>query len=146
MYASSRRELERRRAAARALRGVDAGDQSLRRRLLVAGRAVDLPGEKQPGDALRFEAPRQLGRLDEVVLDGVPGPQQHRVFQPGQRMNELRLHVARQAHREAVDVDFPRVEPFRLEKDLVPLLVRKPDDLVLERRAVPRADAAESAR
>ena len=57
-------------------------------------------------------------------------------------MNELLLHVARQAHRKAIDVDLARVEAFRLEKNLMPLLVGKPDDLVLERRAVPRPDAA----
>ena len=49
MYASSRREHERRHAP-HALRRVDARDQALRRRFLVAGRAVDLAGEKQARD------------------------------------------------------------------------------------------------
>ena len=40
-------QLERRLASARAMRRVDPGDESLRRGLFVAGRAVDLPGEKQ---------------------------------------------------------------------------------------------------
>ena len=132
-------------AATRARR-IDAGHEALRRGLFVARRAVDLSGEKQPGDALRLERARQLGRLDEVVFDGVAGPQQHRVFEARQRVHEIRLHVARQAHREAVDVDLARVEPFRLEKNLVPLLVGEADDLVLERRTVARTDAAESVR
>ena len=41
------------------LRGVDARDQSLRGGLLVAGRAVDLPGEKQPAHALASRASRR---------------------------------------------------------------------------------------
>ena len=57
-------------------------------------------------------------------------------------MNEIGLHVARQAHREAVDVDLARVEALRLEKDLMTLLVGESDDLVFERRAVARTDSA----
>ena len=54
MYASSRR-------SSRPLpndddgAAFDAGDQTLRSRFLVAGRAVDLAGEKQARDALGFE-------------------------------------------------------------------------------------------
>ena len=73
------------------MRGVDAGNETLRRGFLVSRRPVDLAGEKQPGDALRFESPRQLRRLDEVVLDGVAGPQQHRVFETRQRVHQLGL-------------------------------------------------------
>src|SRR5205814_9211634 len=57
-------------------------------------------------------------------------------------MHEIRLHVTRQAHREAIDVDLARVEAFGLKENLVPLLVGKSDDFVLERRTIARADAA----
>ena len=57
-------------------------------------------------------------------------------------MNELLLNLARQTHREPVDVDFPRLDPFGFKKNLMPLLVGEADDLVLERRTVPRTDAA----
>src|SRR6185503_1243383 len=73
---------------------------------------------------------------------GVTGTKQHRVLEPRQRMHEIRLHLARQAHRETVDVDLPRVDAFGLEEDLVPLFIRKADDLVLERRTIARADPA----
>ena len=132
MYASSRPS-SKPLAPERAVRGVDARDQSLRRRFLVARRAVDLAGEKQSADTLGFEPARQLRRLDEVVFDGVAGTKQHRVLEPGQRVHQLGLHVARQAHRKAVDVDLARVDPFGLEENLVPLLVRETDDLVFER-------------
>ena len=60
-------------------------------------------------------------------------------------MHQLLLHRRGQTHRVAVDVDLVDVEPFGLEKQLVPLAVREPHDLVLERRAVARADAADLA-
>ena len=74
MYASSRRSVNggSRRDAPR---GVDARHQPLRRRFFVAGRAVDLPGEEQPGDPMRLERRLQLGRLDEVVLDRISRPE-----------------------------------------------------------------------
>ena len=59
---------------------------------------------------------------------------------PGSAWTSCVLNVGRKAHREAVDVDLVHVQPFGLEEDLVPLAVRKPHDLVFERRAVPRAD------
>ena len=58
-------------------------------------------------------------------------------------MNELLLDLARQRHREAVDIDLVGVETFGLEVDLMPLAVGKPHDLVFERRTVARTDAAD---
>jgi hypothetical protein len=51
---------------------VDAGHQALSGRLFVAGRAVDLSGEKESGDPLGFQGRPQLERIDEIVLDGIP--------------------------------------------------------------------------
>src|SRR3954469_21880782 len=55
---------------------VEPGDEALGRRLFIAGRPVDLAGEKQTGDALRLQSRRQFCWLDEVVLDRVAGPQE----------------------------------------------------------------------
>src|SRR5437016_12325950 len=53
------------------MRGVDARDKPLCRGFLVARRPVDLSSEEQSLDALGLEPARELGRLNEVVLDGV---------------------------------------------------------------------------
>jgi hypothetical protein len=45
--------------------------QALRRRFLVAGRAVDLPGEEEARDRLGLEARLQGARIEVVVLDRV---------------------------------------------------------------------------
>src|SRR5689334_19040665 len=65
-------------AGASPMRRVDARDEPLRGCLFVSRSAVDLPGQKEPGRALRFETPIELGRLDEVVLDGVSRPKKRR--------------------------------------------------------------------
>src|SRR6185436_19896960 len=114
------------------MRGVYAGNNSLGRGFLVSGRPVDLSGEEQPSRALCFETTGQLGGLNVVVFDGVPRTQHHRVLEPRQRMHQIRLHLSWQAHRKAVHVNFPGIDPFWLEEDLVAFLVREPDDLVLE--------------
>ena len=59
-------------------RGVDARQDSLRRGLLVARRAVDLPGEKEPGTSSASSVSAQLIGKDEVVLDGVAGSEHPR--------------------------------------------------------------------
>ena len=56
------------------------------------------------------------------------------------------LHVARQRGRDAVRIDRVVVEPFRLEEDLVPLALGEAHHLVLDRRAIARADAGDLAR
>src|SRR5262249_39557420 len=59
---------------------IGARNQSLRCRLLVTGRSVDLPGEEKALDALRFEATGELGGLNEVVFDCVPRTEEHCVL------------------------------------------------------------------
>ena len=124
---------------------VDAGHDALRRGLLVAGRSVDLAGEKQPLHPLRLQAAAELGRLDEVVLHGVAGPQHHRPFEARQGVHQALLDDGRETHRIAVDVDLLDVEPLGLENEQMPLAVRKPHHLVLERGAIAGADTADLA-
>lgn len=125
-------------------RGVQPADESLSRRLLVSGGAVDLPGEKEPGEPFGLEGALELGRLDEVVLDRISGPEHHGFGQTGQFMDNRLLNQAGQADRKAVDVDLPRLDPFRLQKYLVALAIRESHHLVFERRA-DRADPADLA-
>ena len=127
------------------LRRIDSRKQTLSSGLFVSGRSVDLAGEKQPRQPLGLEASMQFGRLNEIVLDRVAWPHHYCVLEPRKRVHQLLLHGRRQAHRVAVDVDLVDVEPFGLEKQLVPLAMREPHHLVLERRAVARADAADLA-
>ena len=54
-------------------RGVEAGEQALRRGLLVAGGAVDLAGEEQARDRLGLQRRLQPARIEVVVLDRVAG-------------------------------------------------------------------------
>src|SRR5262249_34308258 len=88
-----------------------------------------------------LERARQLRRLDEIVFDGIAGPHDRGVLETWKRVNEIGLDLAGKARGKPVDVDFPAVDSFGLEKDLVPLLVRKSKNLVLERRTIPRPDA-----
>ena len=133
-------ELERAEAE-RAPGRVDAGDDSLSRGFFVTGRSVDLPGQIQAGDALGLQRSRQLRRLDEVVFDGVSRPQHHGIFKAWKRVHEIRLHISRQAHRKPVHINLARADSFRLQENLMALLVGETNDLVFERRAIPRTDA-----
>ena len=88
----------------------------------------------------------QAARIEVVVLDRVAGPQDVRVLAAAHRADEVELHVERQRGRDPVRIDLVRVEALGLEIDLVAVALREAHDLVLDRRAVARADALDDAR
>jgi cyanophycinase-like exopeptidase len=63
-------------------RGIDAREQTLGRRLFIAGGAVDLAGKEQALDLARFKAALERARVEVVVFDGVAGAQDVGVLQP----------------------------------------------------------------
>ena len=136
------RDDERIACARRRARGIDAGKHPLPRCFLIAGGAVDLPGEKQPRHRLDLEARRQLARIDIVVFDGVAGTLHARLLQPRDGGEEGELHIFGERGRDAVRIDGVVVETFRLEEDLVPLALLEAHHLVFDRRAIARADAS----
>ena len=97
MYAWSRRRTKSASPPRGVARGVDPGDQSLRRGFFVAAGAVDLAGEKQARDLLRLQRRADLRRPDHVVLDRVAVAQDLRVLQARDQPDDLLLHVGRQA-------------------------------------------------
>ena len=83
----------------------------------------------------------QLPRIDRIIFNGVAGPDHLGAFQTRDRSQHRRLHIDRHAGRHAVHVHLVGIQAFRFEKNLVTGLVRELDDLVFDRRAIPRAHA-----
>ena len=65
---------------------------------------------------------------------------------PGMVFNKRGLDLARQRGRDAVGIDRVVVQPLGLEENLVPVAFGEPHHLVLDRRAIARADAFDLAR
>ena len=63
------------------------------------------------------------------------------VFHARDRAVQRDLHVDGQARRHALHIHLVRVQPLRLQKELVPLLIGEFHHLVLDRRTVARPDA-----
>src|SRR6185295_9920456 len=101
-------------------------------RLPVSGRAVDLPRQEQPRQPARLEGRLQLARVDVVIFDGVPEPDDPRALETGNGRDNRPLHILRQRSRDAVRVDRVVVEALRLEEDLVSVPLAETDDLVLD--------------
>ena len=78
-------------------------------------------------------------RRGEVVFDRVAVAHDLGPLQARDQANHLVLHVARQAGRDAVDVNLVGRASLGLEKQLMPILVGEADDLVFDRRAIARA-------
>ena len=133
---------QHRRRARRPGGGVQPGDQALRRRLLIAGGAVDLA--------------RQIKALDvahaEAWARGCAGRHGH--IRPHSRAAGSRARSSPAIERTIAsctssgsEVEMPFgidgriVEPLRLEEDLMAVAVGEAVDLVLDRGAVTRPDA-----
>ncbi len=61
-------------------------------------------------------------------------------------MQHFELHLLRQRGRKALHIELLRSEAHRLDKQLMPLFVRKKHDLAFNRRAISRSDTLNDAR
>ena len=68
------------------------------------------------------------------------------LLEAGDGVDQVELHVERQAGRDAVGIELVRAQAFRFEEDLVRRLVGEAMDLVLDRRAVARTHSLDDAR
>ena len=135
------REPDRR--SPRGARRVDSGDEPLRGSLFVSGGSVELAAMVEAGDAMRLQRVAQLRRGNHVVLDGVAGAHHRARLQTRQRMQHLELHFGRKRRRKSADVERRLVPSFGFDEDLVRRIVRELHDLVFDRRAIARPDAAD---
>src|SRR5262249_40364759 len=119
--------------------------ETLRRGLFVARRPVDLPGEEEARDRLRFERGAKAAGIEVVVLDCVSGSEHVCALETRNRANEIELDIERKARGDAIRIELVSPEAFRLEEDLVRLLAGEAVDLVLDRGAVTRAYAFDDA-
>ena len=87
----------------------------------------------------------QIARIEVVVFDGIAGARDVGLLEAADGTHQRQLHVERQAGGDAVGIDLVRVQPFRLEEDLVAVLVGEAHHLVLDGRAVARPDAFDDA-
>ena len=136
---------DHRRAPEQLERCVHARNKALHRRLLIAGRAVELTRPVETGYFLGLQRRQQLRRVDAVIFDRIGAAGHLRVLEPRQRVQHLDLHILRQGGGEALNVELLRVQPHRFDEQLVARLVGEGHDLRLDRRAVARSDALDHA-
>ena len=120
-------------------------EQALRRRLLVAGRSVDLSGQEQPSHTLRLQRRQQLARVHEIILHSVTRRCYVGLLETGYLSDEVELQVLGQGAGEALWVDEIGVEAFRFEPHLM-LSDGKAKDFGLDGRAVPEKKQKNSAK
>ena len=115
---------------------VDSCDETLAGGLLVSCCAIDLACEVEFAEVFCFEGVMELSWWKEVVFDGIAWPEHAGVFQAGYLAHRLELGFFGQGCGKSIEVGLDGVPPFRLDEDLVAILVRKPVDFVLNARTV----------
>mmetsp|Transcript_54183 Transcript_54183/g.93326 ORF Transcript_54183/g.93326 Transcript_54183/m.93326 type:complete len:378 (-) Transcript_54183:619-1752(-) len=116
-------------------------DDALRRRLLVARGAADLPREEEPAHLLRLQRVFEAPSVHVIVFHVVPGPHDLHCLQPFDGTQDFELHVLGERPAEAVGVHQVRGEALGFQPHHVPAAVRKALHLLEQARAVPRAVA-----
>ncbi len=123
-------------AMAEAGDGIRAGDQTLGGCLLIAGRAVDLAREEEPGHNLALERRAELIGGAVVVFDGIAVTHDLRMLQSRNQAEHGVLHIARQAGGDAVDIHLECVPALRFQEQLVRVTFAEPHDFGFDRGAV----------
>ena len=132
--------------AERFLRGVDAGQQSLRGGFLIARGPVDLSGEIEARDVKGAHGGGYLQRIDAVVLNGVSQARQPGLLEAGYGAVHRPLHILRKAGGHALYIPLRVIKPFRFQKQLVTVLIGEAVHLILNGWAVARACALDRPR
>ena len=113
-------------------RGVHAGDDTLTCGFLVAGSTVDLSGEEKTWHCLDLQRRIELSWRIIVVFDRVTCSIHSDLSEPADGAQNVELHFGRERSRQAVDVELRCIVSLWLEEQLVPLRIRKLDDLVFD--------------
>ena len=124
---------------------VQTGQQALRGGFLVARGAVELSRTVESPHHLAFQRGFEAGGVYAVVLDGVGRAHDLNILEALDAPVECILHIFRQTAGRTLQIHFLGVLPARLHEDGMPVLSCKPHHLVLNRRAVARADALDHA-
>src|SRR6185503_6499862 len=119
-------------------RSIQSCHQPLTGGLFVAGRTIYLAGEVKTRNRSDLEGSVELCGRIVVVLDSVARSIHFYIGKSAHRAKNLELHFRGERCREPVDVKLLRVVTFRLQKELMPIGLRKLHDLVLDRRTVTR--------
>src|SRR5262249_9678823 len=121
--------------------GIYSRHQTLRGGLFVTRCPVDLASQvKVPAD-FSFERRLELRGIREVIFDSVSRSKDLCILAADDSSHHRELNIKRQARRKTVYVNLVRPDSFRLEENLLPLLIRKLHDLVLNGWAVPRTNS-----
>ena len=75
--------------------GIGPSDQPLRRRLLIAGRAIDLSSEEQSAAIPMLERGAKPPRISIAILDGITRLDHHRAFEADDGVDQLLLCIGR---------------------------------------------------
>ena len=83
-----------------------------------------------------FHGRSESSWVDEVILDGIPGPDNTNLFKTRNHPEQILLEFRWKGGRESVQIDFVCVMTFRLQKKLMAILFSEFDHLVLNRGTV----------
>ena len=117
-------------------RRIHSGNQPLCSRLFITTASIKLTRTKESLYFFEFQSRIKLVRIHTVILDGISIPHNFTVFQPRYCPVHGKLDILRKGRTHPADIHFICVKSLRFNKHLMPLLLSKFDNLVLNGRTV----------
>ena len=120
--------------------GVNSGHKTLGGRFLITGGTVHLAGHIEPTDYLRFQTVTKIRGVEKVIFNRISRTEQIGILQ-GRNMRQcIYLHTPGHRTGESVYIVFPGFFTFRLQEQLVGILVGKCDEFRLYAWAISRTN------
>ena len=117
-------------------RSIYTSHKTLRSRFLIAGRTVDLPGQKQTLDDSRLKRRFQKSRIKEIIFYRIRRPEDTHVFKSSNRLQRTHLHLEGKRRRESLKIILVTSGTLRLKEKLMGIVVRKHPELILYARTI----------
>src|SRR6266581_759253 len=127
-------------------RRVNTRHNPLRRRLLVAGCAIDLTRQEKACYRFRLHGRKQLLWRYIIIFHGITHAHHLNVLQRGNTTQHGQLHILRQAGIHPLNIDSTRTPAFRLQENLVRNFIGETHDLIFNGRTIARPNTLDNSR
>ena len=87
-------------------------------------------------NVFKLQSRIKLSRINTIILYCISIFHNFCMLKPGNRMIHFMLHILRKRAGHTTHIHFIGIETFWLYKDLMPVLICKPNHLILNRRAI----------
>ena len=125
---------------------IDTGYQALCRRLLISRRTIDLTSQEETVNYAGFKRIFQILRIEIIIFNGISRFEHDAILKTGNGMQCFQLNIQRKGRRKTLQVILIVIPAFRLQEQLMRILIGKGSELVFDARTIAGATTMDQSR